>query len=122
MKKIILLTIGFVSFGLGAIGAIIPVLPTTPFLLLSGWAFMQSSDRFNHWLKGTKLYQYYVGDYEKDRSIPRNKKWRILITTYAIMLLSMLIVPIDAVRIFIAICGIIFGLFLFFKIPDRTES
>ncbi|MGO4937531.1 YbaN family protein [Fundicoccus sp. Sow4_H7] len=119
MKKIILLTIGFISFGLGAIGAVIPVLPTTPFLLLSAWAFTQSSERFNLWLRGTKLYDYYVGDYEKDRAVPRNKKWRILLSTYTIMLISMFIVPLKAVRIFIALCGLIFGLFLFFKIPDR---
>lgn len=119
MKRYLLITLGCISLGLGAVGAIFPVLPTTPFLLLSSWAFMQSSESFNKKLKNSKLYHYYVGDYEKDRAIPRHKKWRIIISTYTIMLISIYFVPLLPVRIFIVICGLCFGYFLFFRIPDR---
>lgn len=67
--RLVYLTIGFVSLGLGIIGIPLPILPTTPFLLLSMACFAKSSKRFEKWLYQTKLYQTYVADYRETKSL-----------------------------------------------------
>ena len=51
IKKYIYITIGLIAFVLGSIGVIIPILPTTPFLLLASFCFARGSDKFNNWLE-----------------------------------------------------------------------
>ena len=63
--RLVYLTIGFISLGLGIIGIPLPILPTTPFLLLSMACFAKSSKRFETWLYQTKLYQTYVADCQR---------------------------------------------------------
>lgn len=57
MKRLIYLIVGCISLGLGALGAIIPILPTVPFLMVSACAFAKSSKRLHNWFIGTKLYK-----------------------------------------------------------------
>ena len=53
--KILWLAAAFISMALGAIGVILPVLPTTPFLLLASFCFAKGSERFHKWFTKTKL-------------------------------------------------------------------
>ena len=57
IKKIIWLTLGFIGLGLGAVGAVIPMLPAFPFLMLALFSFGKSSERLHKWFIGTKLYK-----------------------------------------------------------------
>ena len=66
----------FLSFAIGIVGAVLPVLPTTPFLILSAALFAKSSERFHIWLLSTKLYQRYIGDavHKKQMNKKRQKE------------------------------------------------
>ena len=71
--RLVYLTIGFISLGLGIIGIPLPILPTTPFLLLSMACFAKSSKRFEKWLYKTKLYQTYVALSDLCSGLPRDQ-------------------------------------------------
>ncbi|MGH2079333.1 YbaN family protein [Aerococcus urinaeequi] len=74
IKEKVFLILGLLSVVLGSVGVILPVLPTTPFLLLAGWFFTRSSPRFKNWLESTRLYERYVGEFKRQGGISRRKK------------------------------------------------
>lgn len=79
IKKFLYVTIGINSFGLGAIGVVLPVLPTTPFLLLSSFCFVRGSERFDKWFKGTKLYKKHLESFVNNRQMTLKQKVTILL-------------------------------------------
>jgi len=74
MPKYILIIIGFIFVGLGAIGLVLPVMPTTPFLLVAAACFARSSERFYNWLMDLHLFGPIIKNWEETRSISRNTK------------------------------------------------
>ncbi|MFX1374766.1 MAG: YbaN family protein [Promethearchaeota archaeon] len=61
---------GFISLILGVIGIVIPILPTTPFLLLASAAFAKSSKRFHKWLLNNKILGSYIRNYKEGKGMP----------------------------------------------------
>jgi uncharacterized membrane protein YbaN (DUF454 family) len=70
----LLVIAGMISLGLGAIGIFIPILPTTPFLLLSAACFMRSSERLHNWLINNRWFGDYIRNYKEGRGIPKKTK------------------------------------------------
>jgi uncharacterized membrane protein YbaN (DUF454 family) len=70
----IMLAIGWLCVGLGLAGAFLPILPTTPFLLLALWAFARSSPRLTGWLWNHKLLGPYIRDWAAYRVVPLRAK------------------------------------------------
>ena len=70
---------GFISLGFGILGIILPILPTTPLLLLAAFCFVKGSDKFDRWFKGTSLYKKHLEDFVKERAMTRKQKISILL-------------------------------------------
>lgn len=70
LKNMILIAIGSLAVGLGVAGIFLPLLPTTPFLLLAAVCYANSSERFYHWLMHHRWFGSYIRNYREGRGIP----------------------------------------------------
>jgi len=70
----VLLVIGWVCVVLGLVGIVIPVLPTTVFLLIAAWCFLRSSPRAHDWLLSHRVLGPYVRDYLSGEGMPLRAK------------------------------------------------
>lgn len=85
MKRILYIILGCIGVGLGAVGAVVPMLPAFPFLMLAAFCFARSSEKLDCWFKGTKLYKDNLEDYVAGRGMTVKTKVRIMITVTLLM-------------------------------------
>jgi len=84
----ILIVLGSLFVVIGLIGIFLPVLPTTPFLLLAAWCYARSSERFYNWLITNKWFGEYIRNYQEGRGIPLKVKILAILFLWATILIS----------------------------------
>lgn len=92
LKPILLTTLGLASLGLGIVGIAIPVLPTTPFVLLAAGCFSASSKRLNAWLSRSRVFGPYIEHYRNGTGIKVSLKVSSLVFLWAGLIASMIAV------------------------------
>ena len=120
--KILYIALGFIFFALGAVGAFIPVLPTTPFLLAASFFFAKGSQRFNRWFLSTKLYKNHLESFVATRSMTLKTKICLLAFASTMLLIAFFMMSNIYGRIFI-LCLIAFKYYYFiFRIKTITPE
>jgi len=99
IKRISFIILGCIGVGLGAVGAVVPMLPSFPFLLLAAFSFARSSEKLERWFKGTKLYKNNLENYVVDRSMTRKTKIRVMITITLLMSVGFVMMGIKGIII-----------------------
>lgn len=84
-KKIMYIIVGCIGVGLGALGAILPLLPAFPFLMLAAFCFARSSERLDNWFRNTKLYKNNLESFVQGRGMTKKTKIKIMITVTVLM-------------------------------------
>jgi uncharacterized membrane protein YbaN (DUF454 family) len=110
MKRVLWIILGCIGVGLGAVGAVLPLLPAFPFLLLAAFSFAKSSERLHTWFINTKLYKNNLESYVTHRAMTLRTKRRVILTVtllmafgFTMMFLKELYLP----------CGILAGVWVF---------
>ncbi len=120
--RLIYLVIAFFFLGLGAVGAALPVLPTVPFLLISGFCFSRSSRRLDEWFRRTWLYKRHLSAFMEHRSMLLRTKVIILAFTTLLLAAVFLSVDVLALRILLPLISLAQYLCFIFWIKTRRPN
>ncbi|MBU5311324.1 YbaN family protein [Tissierella carlieri] len=121
LYNLIFITLGIISMVIGMIGVIIPVLPTTPFLILASMFFVKGSEKFDLWLKSTKLYKDYAEDFIRDRSMTLKRKITIMLISDLMLLFPLIIIGKLFIKLFIILIAIFKYYYFIFEIKTKKE-
>ena len=123
IKKILYVILGCIGLALGAVGAILPLLPAFPFLLLAAFCFAKSSEKLHRWFTGTKLYKNNLESYVKGQGMTWKTKIRIMITVTVLMSIGFIMmhaVPVG--RIVLACVWVFHILYFVFRVKTIKQT
>ncbi len=112
MLRYVLLAVGWLSVALGMIGIFLPVLPTTPFLLLAAACFARSSPRFYHWLVEHPRLGPWIRDYLEGNGIPLKGKVYAIVSMWISILFSCYLVPLMWARGFMLTSAVLVTVYI----------
>ena len=120
--RILFIVLGFIFLGVGAVGIIVPILPTTPFLLLASFFFAKGSKRFHDWFLSTRLYKRYLESFVKSRAMTLKGKLTILIPVSCMLIITFILVDNIYARIVLVILFISKYVYFFTQIRTVSEE
>ena len=104
--------------GIGIVGIVVPILPTTPFLLLASFFFAKGSKRFHDWFISTKIYKKYLESFVKSKAMTLKNKFTILLPVSCMLIITFIFVNNLYARLVLVILFI--GKYLYFFTQIRT--
>lgn len=128
LKKMLLIVGGCIGVGLGAVGAVVPLLPAFPFLLLAAFCFARSSQRLNNWFINTKLYKNNLETYVRGQGMTWKTKIRVMITVTLLMSIGFIMMSNAPVGRIVLSCVWLFHMIYFificktYKVEEIKES
>jgi uncharacterized membrane protein YbaN (DUF454 family) len=120
IKNYIYISVGMISLLVGMIGVILPILPTTPFLLVSSYCFVKGSKKFDAWFKSTKLYKNHVESFVEEKAM--SLKQKITILTTMIIMLSIPFVLVDNLHMRISLIVLVMVKIYYFTFKIKTKQ
>ena len=120
LKKICFISLAFLSLAIGLIGIALPILPTTPFLLLSSYLFAKGSNRLNDWFISTKVYNNHLEDFVKEKAMTLKAKLSILLPVSTMLIITFIFVNNLHARIAIVLV-IVFKYYYFFTYIETIK-
>lgn len=124
-KKLIFVIMGFIAFACALIGVVLPILPTTPFLLLASFCFVRGSEKFDKWFKETKIYKKHLESFVKERAMTIKQKITILLFADFMIAFPLIIlksVVMKIILILIILCKYYYFIFKIKTIKMEVEK
>jgi hypothetical protein len=117
----LLVVFGTVFVVLGVVGVLLPIVPTTPFLLLAAFCYAHSSERFYLWLLTNRFFGNYIRDWREKKGFTVRVKIWIISVMASTMGASTYFVPITLVRVLLIVTGIGVAIYIW-RLPTKEEN
>ncbi len=117
--RTLLFAAGNISLALGVVGIFLPLLPTTPFLLLAAACYVRSSDKFYSWLVAHPVLSKYILAYLNGEGIPRKAKYYTFLTMWVTMTISIVIVPLWQVQLLLLCIALMVSTYIW-RLPEPS--
>ncbi len=105
-KRALFFSLGVLFVGIGAVGVALPVLPTTPFILIAAFCFGKSSKRAEQWISNNRYFGSYIENYKNKNGVPMDIKRNSLIFLWIMLIISAIIINNTIMFIVLAIIGL----------------
>ena len=112
-KKALLVAAGSVSLALAVLGVFLPLLPTTPFLLLASACYVRSSERLHGWLMRNRLLGGYVRNFKERRGIPLRAKFMTVALIWLPLLYSVYRLDLLWLELLLVLMGLVWSVVIF---------
>jgi len=121
IKKVLLIALGCVGLALGVVGAVLPLLPAFPFLMLAAFCFAKSSERLHTWFTGTSLYKKNLESFVAGKGMDWATKIRIMVTVTILMSIGFFMMHAVRVGQAVLLCVWVFHI-LYFCFGVKTRK
>ena len=122
MFRTLWLIIGLTSLALGIAGVVLPLLPTTPFVLLASWCFYRGSPRIHAWLHRSRTFGPTLDDWHHYHGIRRSLKHRAVLMVLAVVVLSMLYNSLPWWLRYLTVGLVACGLYVIWTVPTLPDD
>jgi uncharacterized membrane protein YbaN (DUF454 family) len=122
LKRVLLFILAWFCTVTAVIGIFVPVLPTTPLLLLATFLFANSSPRYHAWIQKTRVYKQYVLPFKERGGLPLGQKVRIVIISFIVLGISAFTVRVVYIWIILALVALWLLYLMFIRIPTVPKN
>jgi uncharacterized protein len=106
LRRMIFFSLGVTLLGIGAVGVVTPVLPTTPLVLAAFFCFTQSSEKAEKWILNNRYFGSYIENYKTKKGVPYDVKLKSIVFLWITLTASMFILRQNIMILVLMIVGV----------------
>lgn len=122
LRSLLYVAGGWLFVGLAVVGAVLPLVPSTPFLLLASWCFYRGSPRIHAWLHRSRHFGPMLDDWEHYHGVRRTTKRRAVLTILAVVATSLLLNSLPGWLRYVALAMVAVGLSVIWTVPTLPDD
>jgi uncharacterized membrane protein YbaN (DUF454 family) len=122
IRGFLYVTAGWACLGLAALGAVLPLLPTTPFVLLASWCFYRGSPRIHAWLHRSRWFGPTLDDWQHYHGIRKSVKYRTVVLVAAVVCTSLVLNSLPWWLKYAVLGLVACGLYMIWTVPTLPDD